>query len=97
MNANCSPTLVTMGALASIPMGAIHVSVSTAGRGRAVVRILTTVRQRSAFMALPVMIEWPPSIAHALWARQVIWLLPCIFSFSSAILGQNFWRMGIML
>lgn len=46
-------------------------SVSMAGQERAVVRILTTVRQQSAFMALPVMIELPPSTAHALWARQV--------------------------
>lgn len=79
MNASCSPTLATTEALASIPMEAIHVSVSTAGLGRAVVRTLMTVRQLSVFMVLLAMIVWHPSTVHVLWARQVsfvTWMMP---------------------
>lgn len=71
MNASCSPMLATTGALASIPMEAIHVSVSMAGLERAVVRTLMTARQLSVFMALLAMIVWHPSTVHVLWARQV--------------------------
>lgn len=71
MNASYSPMLATMGALASIPMEVIHVSVSMAGLGRAVVRTSMTARQLSVFMVLLAMIVWHPSIAHVLWARQV--------------------------
>lgn len=71
MNANCSPMLATMGALASIPMGGTRASVSMAGQERAAARTSMTARIPFASMVPHAMTVWLPSTAHVLWARQV--------------------------